>query len=104
MQIGYWSAGYIAVFCIQYPLSNFVATKLESFLAAEDSLERQQEVSLRIRKAFEAFAQSLQTIGCLMIAFCSDYTIVMISLFIMMFGRSTVGGGQCMIPPELSKG
>ena len=59
--------------------------------------------SLRVRKLFEVLAHSMQAVGCLMIAFSSHKTVVLTALFIMMLGRSTVGGGQCLMPPELSK-
>lgn len=39
-----------------------------------------------------------------MIAFSSDKAVVLAALFVIMLGRSTVGGGQCLMPPELSKG
>lgn len=61
-------------------------------------------ISLRIRKVFEALAQGMQASGCLIIAFFENKTIVLTALFLIMFGRSTVGGGQCMMPPELSRG
>lgn len=39
-----------------------------------------------------------------MIAFCDNKIVVMTALILMMLGRATVGGGQCLMPPELSKG
>lgn len=85
------------MFCIQYPFSGFVASKLES--ANIDWLS-----SLRIRKLFEVVALILQSSSCLMIAFSSDKTVVLSALFLLMLGRGTVGGGQCLMPPELSRG
>lgn len=46
----------------------------------------------------------MQAIGCLIIAYFQSKTVVLGALFLIMFGRSTVGGGQCMMPPELSRG
>lgn len=57
-----------------------------------------------MRKIFEGAAHAMQAIGCFMIAFSDNKLIVIGALFIMMLGRSTVGGGQCLMPPELSKG
>lgn len=95
-EIGMWSSALVGVYCVQYPLSGVLASRLEA--AELDGWH-----SLRVRKLFEAAAHILQALGCLVIALTSDRTIVLISLFTIMLGRSTVGGGQCLMPPELSK-
>lgn len=39
-----------------------------------------------------------------MIAFTDNKIVVISALIIIMIGRATVGGGQCLMPPELSRG
>lgn len=85
----------IAIYCVQYPFSSFCASKLDRLECIS---------SLTVRKIFEFSSQAMQGIGCLIIAFTKEKFVVLAALSLMMFGRSTVGGGQCLMPPELSKG
>lgn len=91
-----WSSILLGVYCVQYPLSGVCAARLEA--AEIEGLD-----SLRVRKIFEAVAHALQAAGCLMIALSGSKLVVVMALFVIMLGRSTVGGGQCLMPPELSK-
>lgn len=95
-EIGFWSSIMIGIFCFSYPASGWLANKLDN-----SSIE--WLTPLRVRKLFELLANSLQAIGCILIAYNFDKTLVLGSLFLMMVGRSIVGGGQCLMPPELSK-
>ena len=95
-EIGMWNSLLVTVYCIQYPLSGIVASRLEAANIRGLS-------SLNVRKLFEALAHALQALGCLMIAIFNGKTVVLVALFIIMLGRSTTGGGQCQMPPELSK-
>ena len=88
-----WNSLLVGVYCIHYPLSGVIASKIE----------RRGVQSLKVRKIFEAIAHALQAAGCIVIAFYEDKTVVLIALFVIMIGRSTVGGGQCLMPPELSR-
>lgn len=60
--------------------------------------------SLTVRKMFEGASHVMQGVSCIVIAYNQDKTVVLAALSLMMLGRSTVGGGQCLMPPELSKG
>lgn len=95
VEVGFWSSVLVAIFFVMYPIAGFSASKVEEYF---DSLN-----SLHVRKIFEAVAHTLQASGCLMIAFSEDKTVVIVALCMMMVGRATVGGGQCLMPPELSK-
>lgn len=95
VEVGFWSSVLVAIFFVMYPLAGFCAQKVEQHF---DSLN-----SLQVRKIFEAVAHLLQAAGCLLIAFSDDRTLVIVALCMMMVGRATVGGGQCLMPPELSK-
>lgn len=95
-EIGIWTICLVAVYCFGYPLSGALASRLERADCVRLS-------SLGIRKLFEALAHLSQAAGCLIIGFCADKTVTLIALLIIMFGRSLVGGGQCLMPPELSK-
>jgi MFS family permease len=95
-EIGHWSSALVLIYCVMYPVSGVLAGRLEACQLAGLN-------SLRIRKLFEAMAQLLQAAGCLTIATFNDKTIVLCALVAIMLGRSLVGGGQCLMPPELSK-
>lgn len=95
-EISIWSSVLIVVYCVVFPMSGFVASKLEA-----SNIEALN--ALRIRKIFEASALTFQAIGSVMIALSCDRAIIAVALLTIMFGRSLVGGGQCLMPPELSK-
>lgn len=95
VEVGFWSSVLVAIFFVMYPMAGLCASKVEQHF---DSLS-----SLQVRKIFEALAHILQVSGCLLIAFSDDRILVIVALCMMMVGRATVGGGQCLMPPELSQ-
>jgi len=95
-EIGLWGMVLNVIYCFWFPFTGYLASRLEE--AEISGLN-----SLRIRKLFEMTALSLQTSACLMLAFFPHKTVVIIALVMLMLGRSTVGGGQCLMPPELSR-
>lgn len=98
-EIGTFSSGLVLIYCVMYPAAGVMASRLEACQAARNGCMG----SLRVRKLFEAMAQALQAAGCLVIALFEDKLIVLCALVAMMLGRSLVGGGQSLMPPELSK-
>lgn len=96
-EIANWSSGMVVIFCVAYPFFGWLATKL-------DNSDYEWFTPIRVRKLFELTANLLQVVGCLTIAFNGNKYVVLASLYLMMVGRSIVGGGQCLMPPELSRG
>lgn len=95
-EVSDWNIMLISLYCLAFPLSGAVASKMAKVKSVKLS-------TLAIRKLFEASAQLLQATGALIIALYSDKTIILIGLLVAMTGRSLVGGGQCLLPPELSR-
>lgn len=88
-------SGLLLLYSFTYPLAGWLASKLNELKFAS---------RLNIRKLFEGTACSIQAICCLILA-CgvTDKTSITILFFVKMLGRSVVGGGQCLMPPEISR-
>lgn len=96
-EIGFWSSFMMALYCVGYPFFGWLATKL-------DNSSIDWFTPLRVRKLLEVVANIIQAAGCVTIAFCGNKYVVIGALYTMMVGRSMVGGGQCLMPPEISRG